>query len=327
MTYSKLTSRVIVANLVVQIIIIATGGAVRLTGSGLGCSQWPNCAPGEFSPVLHDQSTFHPYVEFGNRVMGAVVVVCALAVAVLVFLARRNGVRPVPSTRLLWLATAPILLSLGQAVLGGMTVLLDLNPVLVGSHFLFSALLVWLSAWLVISWNRPGRARPIAPAHVRVVGWTLAGVAAVVVILGMIVTGSGPHSGDEEVGYRFAVDPFLTAKAHAASVWCFVVLLVAFLIVVYRRRLDDAGAMLRLRHLGLLLLAVTLAQGAIGYVQYFTGLPELLVGIHMVLAAVLLMVVAWTVAAMSHRTARWEFNVESASGSASGSGQVPVGSR
>src|SRR5699024_10322229 len=185
LTYSRLTGRVIVANLVVQILIIATGGAVRLTGSGLGCSSWPNCAPGQFTPTLHGQTSFHPYVAWGNRMMGAVVVVVALAMALLVFFAERRGVRPVPSTRLLWLATTPLLLSLVQAVLGGLTVVLDLHPALVGSHFLFSAALVWLSTWLVITWFAPGQPRPAVPARLRTVGWLLAAVAGVVVVLGM----------------------------------------------------------------------------------------------------------------------------------------------
>lgn len=326
-TYTKLTSRTIVANLIVQIVIIASGGAVRLTGSGLGCSRWPNCAPGEFTPVFHDQSTFHPYVEFGNRMMGAVVVICALAVAVLVFLAKRRGVRPAPSTRLLWLATAPLLLSLGQAVLGGLTVVMDLNPAVVGFHFLFSALLVWLSTWLLIEWKRPGRPRPLLPARARALGWTLAGVAGVVVILGMVVTGSGPHSGDDQVGYRFAVDPVLIAKLHAGAVWCFALLLAAFLVLIHRIADDDAGGLRRLRRRALLLLAITLVQAAVGYVQYFTGLPELLVGIHMVLATVLLSVVAWTMAGMSRRAGRADLSVPDGRRTAGGSGQVPVGPR
>src|SRR5699024_4431183 len=125
----------------------------------------------------------------------------------------------------------------------------------------------------------------------------------------MVVTGSGPHSGDEEVGYRFAVDPVLIAKTHAGSVWCFVAVLVVLLVMAYRLRADGAGRVVRLRRRALVLLAVTLAQGAIGYVQYFTGLPELLVGVHMVMAAVLLMVVAWVVAATSHRAGRADLSV------------------
>lgn len=315
LTYTRLTGRVIVANLVVQIVIIATGGAVRLTGSGLGCSSWPNCAPGQFTPTLHGETSFHPYVEWGNRMMGAVVVVVALAVALLVFFAHRRGVRPVPSTRLLWLATVPLLLSLVQAVLGGLTVVMELHPALVGSHFLFSAVLVWLSTWLVIDWYQPGRARPAVPARLRTVGWLLAAVSGVVVVLGMVVTGSGPHSGDDEVGYRFAVDPVLVAKSHAGAVWVFVALLVALLVLAHRARPrqgsfdDGAGQAGVVRHRALVLLGLTLAQGAIGYVQYFTGLPELLVGFHMVGAALLLVATAWTVAGMSERASRAELAV------------------
>ena len=306
LTYSTLTGRAIVANLVVQIVIIATGGAVRLTGSGLGCSSWPNCEPGEFSPTFHDAATFHPYVEWGNRLMGAVVVIVTLAVAVLVYFAARRGVRPAPSTRLLWLATTPLLLSLVQAVLGGLTVVLELHPALVGSHFLFSAALVWISTWLVIEWYRPGRPQPIVPALLRTTGWALAAAGAVVVVLGMVVTGAGPHSGDNEVGYRFAVDPVLIARTHAGFVWLFLAVLLVFLVLAFRAADDGAGQVRRLRHRALLLLGVTLAQGAIGYVQYFTGLPELLVGVHMVCAALLLAALAWTVAAMSERATRAE---------------------
>ena len=307
LTYSRLTGRVIVANLVVQIVIIATGGAVRLSGSGLGCSSWPNCEPGEFSPTFHDAASFHPYVEWGNRLMGAVVVFVALAVALLVFFAARRGVRPPPSTRLLWLATTPVLLSLVQAVLGGLTVVLELHPALVGSHFLFSAALVWLSTWLVIAWYRPGPARPGVPANLRTVGWVLAGLAAVVVVLGMLVTGSGPHSGDDEVGYRFALDPVLIARLHAGAVWVFLAALVVFGLLAFRARADDGAAQVPVvRRRALVLGGVTLAQGAIGYVQYFTGLPELLVGIHMVGAALLLVATAWTVAGTAQRPSRAE---------------------
>ena len=306
LTYSTLTGRLIVANLVAQIVIIATGGAVRLSGSGLGCSSWPNCEPGEFSPTFHDAATFHPYVEWGNRLMGAVVVVVALAVAVLVYFAARRGVRPAPSTRLLWLATIPLLLSLVQAVLGGLTVVLELHPALVGSHFLFSAGLVWISTWLVVTWYRPGRPHSIGSGLLRTTGWGLAVVGAVVVVLGMVVTGAGPHSGDDEMGYRFAVDPVLIARMHAGLVWLFLAVLLVFLVLAFRTADDGGGRVRRLRRRGLLLLAVTLAQGAIGYVQYFTGLPELLVGLHMVGAALLLATLAWTVAGMSERATRAE---------------------
>lgn len=306
LTYSTLTGRLIVANLVVQIVIIATGGAVRLTGSGLGCSSWPNCEPGEFSPQFHAASSIHPYVEWGNRLMGAVVVIVALAVAVLVFFAARRGVRPPPSGRLLWLATVPLLLSLVQAVLGGLTVVLHLHPAVVGSHFLFSAALVWISTWLVIEWYRPGPGRPAVSPRLRTVGWALAAVAAVVVVFGMLVTGSGPHSGDDEVGYRFALDPVLIARVHAGAVWVFVAVLVLFLLLTFRPADDGAGQRRVVRRRGVVLLGVTLAQGAIGYVQYFTGLPELLVGIHMIGAALLLVATAWTVAGMSERASRAE---------------------
>jgi len=121
---------------------------------------------------------------------------------------------------------------------------------------------------------------PTVAPRSRTLAWALYGLTAVVVVLGVIVTGAGPHSGDEEVGYRFAVDPALMSKVHAWAVWVFVAVLVAYLVSVRRGPQE-------VRRAGWILLAITLAQGAIGYVQYFTGLPVLLVGLHMLGSALL----------------------------------------
>ncbi|WP_245708674.1 COX15/CtaA family protein [Ruania alba] len=310
-TLSRLIGIVVVANLITQIAIIVTGGAVRLTGSGLGCSSWPNCEPGEFSPAFHEATSIHPYVEFGNRVFGAVVVLVALVLALLVGWAARSahGPTPTPTVRYRRLAVAPLVLSVAQAVLGGMTVRFELHPALVGSHFLISAVLVWIAAWLVVGWFRPGTPRSVLPRPVHVLGWVLAALVGVVVVLGMIVTGAGPHSGDDEVGYRFTVDPVAVARLHSTSVWVFLALLIVFVVLVHRARPPadggtHLGAAVRLRRWSLVLVAVTLAQGAIGYVQYFTGLPELLVGLHMLGAALLVATTAFTVSAMSARGRR-----------------------
>ncbi|UFU05048.1 COX15/CtaA family protein [Ruania halotolerans] len=307
-TLSRLIGIVVVTNLLTQIAIIVTGGAVRLTGSGLGCSSWPNCEPGEFSPSFHQATSIHPYVEFGNRVFGAVVVIVALALALLVWWAARSehGPRPAPTARYRRLAVVPVVLSVAQAVLGGMTVRYELHPALVGSHFLISAVLVWISAWLVAGWFRPGSPQPLVPQRLRTLGWLLAALVGVVVILGMIVTGAGPHSGDSEVGYRFAVDPVLVARLHAGSVWVFLALVAAFVVLVHRARsaASDSPHLRRLRRWSLVLVAVTLAQGGIGYVQYFTGLPEILVGLHMLGAGLLVATTAFTIAALSARDVR-----------------------
>ena len=272
------TRPAIIANLVGQIGIVATGGAVRLTGSGLGCSTWPMCEPGEFTPSLHDASTIHPFIEFGNRTLTGVLGVLAIAVALFVW---TNRSRSMPY-RLLGLA--PLLGVVLQAVIGGITVLVDLHPAIVGGHLLISMGLVAASA-VLLDRSGEGDAPPVSlvPRHTRVVTWLLEIALVPMLVLGVIVTGSGPHSGDSEVGYRFALDPAHVTKFHAASVWLFLVLLVVLTVLVWRAH----PPLTKARRVVGLLVVVTLAQGAIGYVQYFTGLPEILVGLHMLGAAVL----------------------------------------
>jgi heme a synthase len=285
------TRAVLVANLVVQIGIVVTGGAVRLTGSGLGCSTWPQCEPGSFTPVVHEATTWHPFIEFGNRTLTGVVGIVAIAVALLLLTDTRRA-RPY---RLLGLV--PLVGVVVQALIGGATVLLHLNPAVVGVHMLVSLGLVAVSTALLYRWPEgDGPARRVVPPRVRATGQALVAVAVVLLALGVVVTGSGPHGGDEEVAYRFAVDPVLVAKLHAASVWAFVVLVVTLLVGLAR-----GGAPARARRAGLVLLGVTLAQGLVGYVQYFTGLPEVLVGVHMLGAALLTASLTWTVLTLRER--------------------------
>lgn len=327
------------ANLIAQIGIIITGGAVRLTGSGLGCSTWPNCEPGQFTPEFHAETALHSYIEFGNRTLAGVVLAFAIILAVLLYTARRRGLTPRRSGTLVGLAVAIVLVVIGQAVLGGMTVWFELHPALVASHFAISGVLVTLSTYLLLRW-REGDAAPralptSAAPSLRVLAWVLAVLAAVVVVLGVVVTGAGPHSGDAEVGYRFAVDPAAVARVHALAAWAFVAAVLALLVTVHRARADqppsapsDPGhtepthagtapattavvttpltvaavtgsALATARRRAWLLLGVTLAQGVIGYVQYFTGLPELIVGFHLFGAAIL--IAAVTAAIMSLR--------------------------
>lgn len=263
------------ANLAAQVLIVGTGGAVRLTGSGLGCSTWPQCEPGSFTPQLHEALSIHPYVEFGNRLLTFVLTAIAVAVAARVGLDRRRAT----SFRLLGLV--PLLGVLAQAVIGGLSVLGDLHPAIVGSHMLASMALVAVSTVLLGRFTAgDGAARPVTTRAVLWLGRALGVAAAVVLALGVVVTGAGPHSGDADVGYRFAVDPWEVARLHAAAVWVYAAIGVAMLVLTRRgpRRLN--------RRLWLLA-AVTLAQGAIGYVQLFTGLPEVLVGLHMLGAALL----------------------------------------
>ena len=281
----------VVANLAGQILIIVTGGAVRLTGSGLGCSTWPQCEPGEFTPRFHDATSIHPFIEFGNRTVSGLLVAVAAVVAVLVVLDRR---RPWSYRRL---GLVPVVGVLLQAVIGGITVLVDLHPAIVGSHLLISMALVAFSAWLVVRTREgDGPAVPLVDRTTQVLVRVLTALTAVVLVLGVVVTGAGPHSGDEEVGYRFDVDPWTMSKLHAASVWAFVAVLVVVLVLLHRR-----GVSGRPWTTGLVLLGVTLAQGAIGYVQLFTGLPIGLVNLHMLGAALLASTVTFFVGSLRTR--------------------------
>ncbi|GAA3822944.1 COX15/CtaA family protein [Cellulomonas soli] len=287
---ARWTHAALVANLAAQILIIGTGGAVRLTGSGLGCSTWPQCEPGEFTPRLHDAATIHPFIEFGNRTLTGVLTVVALAVAVLVWRERTRS----RSFRVLGLV--PLLGVLVQAVLGGITVLVDLHPAVVGSHMFISMGLVAVSTVLVVRWGElDGPARPLVPERVVRLGQLLAVLGVAVVALGIVTTGAGPHSGDNEVGYRFALDPYLVAKVHALSVWAFVLVLAALLVSL------RTGPR-RARRAAFVLLAVTLAQAVVGYVQFFTGLPIALVNLHMVAAAGLMAVGTWFLLTLRERT-------------------------
>jgi heme a synthase len=271
--------RVLWANLVAQIGIIVTGGAVRLTGSGLGCSTWPQCEPGQFTPVFHEETAAHAFIEFGNRTMTGVLGVIALALAWVVW---RDHLRPSWYRRL---GLVPLIGVVVQALIGGVTVLARLHPAVVGVHMLVSLGLVAASAALLALDGRAWPTRPTAP--LRLPARALLAVGAALMVLGTITTGSGPHGGDDEYAARYELDPVLVAKAHAWAVWVFLGLLVVCLVLLRR-----AGAAEATRS-WTWLLVVTLAQGAIGYVQYFTGLPEVVVGTHLLGTGVLTAVLTW----------------------------------
>lgn len=314
--------RAVMANLVAQVVIVVTGGAVRLTASGLGCSSWPSCEPGQFTPTLHGATSYHAFVEFGNRTLTGVLIVVAVAVAVLAGLDRSR------STGYRALAWVPIIGVLVQAVVGGMAVKYDLPPAVVGSHMLISMALVAASAWLWAR-SREGDAAPrrLVGSATRVLVTVLCAVAAVVVVLGVVTTGAGPHSGDDEVGYRFAVDPLTMAKVHAGFVWVFLALLALtiYQVQVRARHVAPAPELTYQRadgtvqpvrgtapspaapdysvplRAGYWLLGVTLAQGAVGYVQVATHLPIGLVNLHMLGAALLVTALAFFVGSLRTR--------------------------
>jgi len=287
--------RILLINLVAQIGIVITGGVVRLSGSGLGCPTFPECVSGSILPVVHQPQGFHKYIEFGNRMLTTVVTLTALAalLAVLRYVRAGQGGR-----RLLAFAALPLIGVAAQALIGGISVLTALNPTVVAVHFLVSMGLITVSTLLLLVAVPADESRRvdlgvgIVPALVRRLTVAAAAVAAVVLMLGTGVTGSGPHSGDAEDPNRFSFDIPLVTRLHSGSVWLFVLLAIA--IVVLLRRADGPDDA---RRWSVALLGITLAQGVIGYLQYALGVPAPLVAVHMLGAS--LFVVATTGTAYS----------------------------
>ena len=244
--------RATLAALVLLTVIVVTGAAVRLTGSGLGCTDWPNCERGRLVAPLD----YHPLIEFGNRMFTGAVVIAVIA-AVL------GSVRREPRRRdLVWLSWGLVAGVIGQIVLGGITVLFDLNPALVACHFLLSIALVTDA---VVLYHRASD-EPAVRGSWLPNAVLLAALA--VIAMGTVVTGTGPHGGDEHA-HRFQFVMTDVARIHSLLVW----VLVALTVVLA----------LRTRHRAVtVLLAAEVAQGAIGYTQYFMGVPALLVAVHVI---------------------------------------------
>jgi cytochrome c oxidase assembly protein subunit 15 len=270
-------SRLALLNAVANGVIVITGGAVRLTGSGLGCPTWPNCTEDSF--VATEELAVHGVIEFGNRTLTGVLTLTAIAVLVAVFRSPRRDLRR--------LALVSFLGIPAQALLGGITVLTELNPWIVAAHFLVSAGLVALATTLWLRSRESGVGQPLLRRPFVLLTRGIAYVTAAVLVLGTVVTGSGPHSGDldEKDGVttvdRMGFDAELVSQLHADVVFLLLGLTVALLVALYAT--DSPG---RVRRAARDLLAVQLAQGVIGYVQYFTDLPIALVLLHM-LGAVL----------------------------------------
>jgi heme a synthase len=268
---SAVVSRVALANAVANGAIVLTGGAVRLTGSGLGCPTWPRCTDESF--VTTPELAGHGVIEFGNRLLTFVLTAVAIATVVVVFRSVRRDLRRLAVLSLLGIPA--------QALLGGVTVLTGLNPWTVAAHFLVSMVLVALATLLWLRSREPGVGRPLLRRPFVLLVNGIAAVTAVVLVVGTVVTGSGPHSGDPEAG-RTGLDPELVSQVHADVVFLLLGLTVALLVALYA---TDSPA--RVRRAARDLLVVQLAQGVVGYVQYFTDLPIALVLVHM-LGAVLI---------------------------------------
>jgi heme a synthase len=257
------------ATLVANIGLVVTGGAVRLTGSGLGCPTWPRCTDESFTP--HGAMDIHKAIEFGNRTLTFVLVVIAVGTFVA---ALRSGRRD--------LARLSVGLGLGipaQALIGGVVVLTDLNPWLVSLHLICSLVIIALAVLFIRRVDRP-HPEPTHDAHT-LLAWTTYAAGWVVLYVGTVVTGSGPHAGDVDAR-RNGLDPLQLSQLHADFVFLLLGLSVA-LAIVLRGRPGARSAYLA----AVGVLVIELAQGLIGFVQYFTDLPELLVGLHMLGAALL----------------------------------------
>jgi cytochrome c oxidase assembly protein subunit 15 len=265
-------SRVALVNAVANGVIVVTGGLVRLTGSGLGCPTWPRCTDDSF--VTTPELAGHGAVEFGNRLLTFVLTAAAVATLVVVWRSARRDLRP--------LAVVSFLGIPAQALLGGITVLTELNPWTVAAHFLVSMALVAVATTLWLRSREPGVGQPLLRRPLELLVLGIAAVTAAVLVLGTVVTGAGPHSGDREATDRMDFDPETVSQLHADVVFLLVGLTVALLVALHA---VDSPA--RIRSAARDLLLVQLAQGVVGFVQYFTDLPILLVLLHM-LGAVLI---------------------------------------
>lgn len=255
---------------VVQVLIVVTGGAVRLTASGLGCPTWPKCT--DESLVNTPEMGIHGVIEFGNRLLTFLLVIVAVATFALIFRMRKQR------RDLFWMA---LLIGLGipaQAVIGGISVLMQLNPYVVGLHFIVSIAMIVLSTVLVFNVYRGN-----GPWKVAVNGWTIAlawfmaSFQFITICVGVLTTGSGPHAGDADAP-RNGLDSELLQHIHSYPAY------IALVSVVLLLGLSIRNKQKALRNAVLVLLGVNLIQIMTGIAQSRLGLPEILVGIHMLLA-------------------------------------------
>ena len=265
------TRRIFALNIVAQCAIVVTGALVRLTASGLGCPTWPDCSDGSLIPIARQAEGFHKYIEFGNRML-------TFALALIILAALIAAIRHRPRRKVL-IGLAFLLFAgvAAQAVIGGITVLTGLNPLSVAAHFLVSAGLIAVSVALYERGNESfdGPKTIIVRKELLIVARALVALGFVIVVLGTVVTGSGPHSGDSNVVNRLPLDPRVVSWIHADVVLLFVGLVFALALGL---RLTQASAVAQRRVW--VLIAIVLLQGFVGYTQYFTGLPELLVAVH-----------------------------------------------
>ena len=264
-----------ILSLISQILIVVTGGAVRLTGSGLGCPTWPECQPGSLVSV--PELGIHGFIEFANRLLTFVL----LLVALFTFIAVLR--LPKPERRgLFWTSFSLGLGIIVQAVIGGISVLTGLNSWIVGLHFVVSAALISIAAILV--WY--SRGANVFPTNrlTKITTATLFPFGVLTILIGVVVTGAGPHAGDADTP-RNGLDIDLFAHLHSYPAYVTLGLSVLLVLFVYRAKQPLASSVA--------LLGTLAGQAIVGIIQTRTGLPILLVGIHMLGAATLAYLLTW----------------------------------
>lgn len=259
-----------------QALLVLTGGAVRVTGSGLGCPTWPECTADSYTPVEGQaEGAFHAWIEFGNRLLTFVLFFAAVAIVILVLKTKRRDLR--------LLALSQVGGIFGQAIVGGITVLTKLNPFAVASHFILSILLIAAAHSLLV---RSYSARIEQPERVKFIQLHTA-LTFVVIVAGTLVTGAGPHAGDSETP-RLDIAITTVTAIHGYLV---IALIALTIIGIYKK---FAGYTQDVQRRLIIFLAISLAQGVVGYAQYLLGVPEVLVIIHL-LGSSVLWIAAWRV--------------------------------
>ena len=284
----SLRGRVLGLLVFLQSALIVTGGSVRLTGSGLGCPTWPECTPGSYVPVANQaEGQLHAWIEFGNRLLTFVLLICALAVVTFSVRVSKNAAN---KERVRSLAALQILGIFGQGMLGGVTVLTDLHPLTVAAHYLLSILLI--AGAISLRYELIGTPIEKTTGLISFLIPIFVWLTFLVLVAGTIVTGSGPHAGDEKA-QRFGFDPQVVSWLHADLVIALIVLAVMLLLIAHQ-----SGMSLLVRRIGIFLL-IAFSQGVIGYIQYFTGLPEALVAAHLI-GSTLVWGSVWSIAKISN---------------------------
>ena len=265
-------------SLATVVLNVATGAAVRLSDSGLGCPDWPTCAHQHLTPP----ASLHPIIEFGNRMVVFVLVV-ACAVTYAASFMRRPGRRD-----LRWLSGGLMLGILGESVLGAIVVYTKLNAYVVMTHFMVGIALLTVALVLTLrATHGPGRGTPVVTRRVLVLTRVYLGFLTLALIAGTATTGAGPHAGGKG-SKRVHIGLSDMSRIHAETVWVTAIVLLVILWAMWR---SDAPA--RAQESGRIVLGVMVVQGMIGYTQYFTHLPALLVGIHVIGATMVWSAAIW----------------------------------